>query len=326
MNEPDTLTCPVCPHACRLRPGELGLCAARRHENGVIRALAYGRPCSVALDPMEKKPLYHFFPGTPILSLGMAGCNLRCRNCQNSAISQHGPLDVPGYPLLPEALTGLMREHRTASVAYTYTEPLVAYEYVLDCAQAVRAAGGHNVLVTAAYVQPGPLARLAPFIDAANVDLKSMNPEVYRTNCGAELKPVLEALDVLREAGVHLEITNLVIPGLNDRDEDLRLVARTVRDRLGSDIPLHVSRFFPCHELAHLPPTPETTLYRAAELAQAEGLHHVYVGNVRHDNTRTLCAVCRTTLLIRSGFHVLSNHLTPQGACPDCNTPLYGRF
>ena len=322
----DRLTCPICPHACRLRPGHVGLCRARQHTDGRIVALGYGRPCSVAVDPMEKKPLYHFFPGTGILSLGMAGCNLRCKNCQNSAISQRGPLDVPACELPVEALAPLMHEQGVVSVAYTYTEPLVAYEYVRDCAEAVRAAGGRNVLVSAAYVQPEPLRRLAPLLDAANVDLKSPNAAFYRSNCRADLAPVLESLTILREAGVSLEITNLVIPGLNDGQDDIERLIATVQERLGNETPLHFSRFFPCHELAHLPPTPEATLFDAADAARRHGLHHVYVGNVRNEATRTLCSGCGTELLVRTGYTVRRNSLTPEGSCPECGVRLYGRF
>ncbi len=292
--------------------------------NGQIVSLAYGKPCSVAIDPMEKKPLYHFFPGTPILSLGMAGCNLRCANCQNSSISQKSPEQVPHANLPPDALPHVMKQHKVASVAYTYTEPLVAYEYVLDCAKNVKHAGGYNVLVTAAYVQEKALQELIPYIDAANVDLKSIDPAMYQTNCKATLEPVLAALRLLHEAGVHLEITNLVIPSYNDTTKAIQRLVEEVAS-LSTHIPLHFSRFFPCHKLAHLPVTPEETLFTAANIAKTYGLHHVYVGNVQRESTKTLCPKCQTPLIVRAGF-TLAHNVVAHGGCPTCQSPLYGRF
>ena len=323
--QPARSACPVCPRHCTLAPGETGSCHARRNDNGLIVAASRNRVCALALDPIEKKPLFHFYPGTEILSLGMAGCNLHCLNCQNASISQCAPDALPSRRLTPDGLVDLLHETGAPCVAYTYTEPLVAPEYVLDCARAVRAAGGRNVLVTAAWVEPDTLTPLLPFIDAANVDIKSMRDTFYRTNCGATLAPVLDAIRQMRAANLHLEITNLLIPGRNDSPEELQDLIRFVRDELGTETPLHFSRFFPRHRLATLPPTPEATLDAARQQALAGGLHHVYLGNTTRAEV-TRCAAWGAPLIRRDGFAVVFNRLAQGGRCPDCNTPLYGRF
>ena len=323
--ETDRVVCPVCPRHCQLAPGETGACHARRNEHGRIVATSRGKVCALALDPIEKKPLFHFYPGTAIVSLGMAGCNLHCLNCQNASISQCAPDALPSRALTPDSLVTLLHETGVSLVAYTYTEPLVAPEYVLDCARAVRAAGGRNVLVTAAWVEPTTLAPLLPFIDAANVDIKSMRDAFYRTNCKASLAPVLDALRQMHAAGLHLEITNLLIPGRNDSPEERNDLICFVRDELGAETPLHFSRFFPRHRLTTLPPTPETTLTAAKEQALAGGLRHVYLGNTAHGEL-TRCAACDAPLILREGFTVVFNRLVQGGRCPDCNALLYGRF
>ena len=317
--------CWLCPHACRLQAGEIGFCHARQNVAGKIVPLARNRPCTIAVDPIEKKPLYHFYPGSDALSLGMAGCNLHCRNCQNAGISQTGPLQIPFYDLTPEALVALLLQRGIRTVAYTYTEPLVAFEYVLECAARVREAGGLNVLVSAAYVRPEPLLQLLPFLDAANIDLKSMSDTFYRSNCAASLSPVLDAVRLFRTFPICLEITNLVIPGLNDSRQDLCELSRFVHDELGAETPVHFSRFFPQHLLAGLPPTPLETLHAAEDIARAQGLQHVYLGNLAHEAI-TCCTGCGYPLLIRKGYQVVLNRVTAAGTCPVCQTPLYGSF
>ena len=318
------VSCGICPRKCHLAEGAVGDCQARRNVGGRIVPLAYGRPCAVALDPIEKKPLFHFLPGATALSLGMAGCNLHCRNCQNADISQASPTEIPAENLPPDALVSLMDRTETRVVAYTYTEPFVAFEYVRDCARAVRATGGFNVLVSAGYVNPGPLAELIPHLDAANIDLKTMSDEGYHTMCGARRDPVLETLRALARSPVILEVTNLVIPGFNDAERDLADWCAFVADDLGVDVPVHFSRFFPRHRLADRPPTPLATLRRAAEIARDHGLRNVYCGNV-DDEAVTLCPVCGTDLIRRVGFTVLSNALV-NGRCHACGQKIYGRF
>ncbi len=320
----EAVVCTLCPHHCALEEGRTGFCRARANIGGSVKPLAYGRPCSIAMDPMEKKPLFHFFPGETILSLGSGGCNLHCRNCQNASISQVSPLDLPMRTLPPEKLPSLMRANGTRHAAYTYNEPLVAYEYVLDCARAVKGSGGSNVLVSAAYIEKGPLAALLPFIDAANIDLKAYSDSFYRANCGASLAPVLEALRLMRRFPVSLEVTNLLIPTLNDSPEGIAALSRFVRDELGAETPLHFSRFFPRHKLSHLTETPEKAVTMAVEIARAEGLKHVYRGNSSMEND-TCCASCGEHLIVRSRYAIVQNKLQ-NGRCPSCGAPLYGRF
>lgn len=320
----EAVVCTLCPHHCALEEGRTGFCRARANIGGSVKPLAYGRPCSIAMDPMEKKPLFHFFPGETILSLGSGGCNLHCRNCQNASISQVSPLRLPMRDLPPKKLPALMRANGTRHVAYTYNEPLVAYEYVLDCARAVKESGGCNVLVSAAYIERKPLEVLLPFIDAANIDLKAYSDQFYRSNCGASLAPVLESLKLIRKFPVSLEVTNLLIPTLNDSPEIIASLARFVRNELGEETPLHFSRFFPCHQLAHLPETPEVLVTRAVEIARAEGLKHVYRGNSCYDDD-TCCVSCGAHLIARRRYAIISNNLE-NGRCPACGAPMYGRF
>lgn len=323
--EKDAVVCGLCPRACRLRLGETGACRVRMNLGGKIRSVTYGRPCAVHVDPIEKKPLFHFLPGTAVLSLGTIGCNLRCLNCQNWEISQSGMADQPANELMPADVPALAARHETPSVAYTYTEPLMHYEYTRDCCEAVRAAGLRNVLVTAAYVNPGPAAAIARLIDAANVDIKSMSDDFYREICGAELAPVLRAVTVMKEEGVHLEITNLVIPTLNDSDDMLTRLSDWVVRNLGAETPVHFSRFFPQYRLVHLPPTPVETLRRAAAAAAAAGLRHVYIGNVSGDDGEedTRCPQCDGVVIRRRRYRVERNRLAA-GACPDCGRKVAG--
>ncbi|MDD5707829.1 MAG: AmmeMemoRadiSam system radical SAM enzyme [Kiritimatiellae bacterium] len=316
--------CGLCPHGCLIEPEGRGLCRVRVNVGGKLRSVTYGRPCAINVDPIEKKPLLHFLPGTDILSIATVGCNLRCLNCQNWEISQGLPEEIPAHELAPADLPALAARHHTPSVAYTYTEPLVFYEYTRDCCRAARQEGLRNVLVTAAYINPAPLRALAPLVDAANVDIKAMSETFYGDVCGATLAPVLKAICVMRDAGVHLEITNLVIPTLNDSERMLRDLAVWVRGELGAETPLHFSRFFPKHRMTHLPPTPPATLLLARDLARAEGLKHVYVGNVEVEGGEdTCCAGCGRTLIRRRQYSVLSNEIA-DGKCPKCGYAAKG--
>lgn len=319
-----TVTCGICPKACRIEPGFSGECRVRVNREGTLHAVTYGRPCSIHVDPIEKKPLFHVAPGAPILSVATAGCNLHCSNCQNWQISQGNPEELEAYDLMPAALPDLARRHGCEWVAYTYTEPLVYYEYTYDCCVQAHEAGLRNVLVTAAYVNRGPLARLCPVVSAANVDIKALSDPFYRDVCDASLDPVLKAIVQMKAAGVFLEITNLVIPTLNDSDELLLALCRWVRTHLGAETPLHFSRFFPQHRMTHLPPTPEATLQHARELARAEGLKHVYLGNVRtRDGETTRCPSCDAIAIERERYVVVANRLDA-GRCQACGTLLAG--
>jgi len=293
--------------------------------DGRLVAATYARPCAVHVDPMEKKPLFHFFPGEPILSLATVGCNLHCKYCQNADISQANPEDVTAYELPPSALAPLAAKQGCRHVAYTYTEPLVFYEYTRDCCKAARAAGLRNVLVTAGYICEEPLRALLPDVDAANVDIKAMSDPFYREVCAATLEPVLRTIQVMREMGVHVEVTNLVVPTLNDSDELFGRLADWICAKAGDEVPLHVSRFFPRFRMTHLPPTPVETLLRAREIARRNGLKHVYVGNAEvEDGDTTFCAKCGARLVVRERYVVRENRLAATGACPACGHKPYG--
>lgn len=316
--------CELCPKGCVIAPGQSGDCRIRVNLDGTLCAVTYGFPCSVHVDPMEKKPLFHFLPGTAILSLATVGCNLHCKNCQNWEISQRNPEETEASPLPPEAIPPLARRTGCRSVAYTYTEPMVFYEYTLDSCIRVREAGLKNVLVTAGYINPKPLRELCRYVDAANIDLKAFSDSFYRDICGGTLQPVLDTLVLTKSLGVEVEVTNLVIPTLNDRDEDLAALCRWVKRELGPETPLHFSRFFPHYRMRHLPPTPADTLVRARDLARAEGLQYVYVGNILiEEGATTFCPGCGTPLVRRSQYVILSNRVR-NGRCPDCGWAIYG--
>jgi pyruvate formate lyase activating enzyme len=293
--------------------------------DGRLVAATYARPCAVHVDPMEKKPLFHFFPGAPILSVGSAGCNLHCQNCQNADISQGNPEDITAYDLPPDQVPALAKKHGCRHVAYTYNEPLVNYEYTRDCCIAAHGAGLRNVLVTAGYANEKPLAALLPHVDAANVDIKGFSETFYREICDGALAPVLRSVLQMRDAGVHVEVTNLVIPALNDGDAMVDGLCAWLREQAGAEIPLHVSRFFPSFRMTHLPPTPVATLLRVRERAQRAGLKHVYVGNAEvQDGDDTFCAGCGGRLIARQRYVVTANRVTAGGACPDCGKDVYG--
>jgi pyruvate formate lyase activating enzyme len=316
--------CKLCPKSCVIEPGQSGECRVRVNVGGKLLAVTYGHPCAVHVDPVEKKPLFHFLPGTGILSIATVGCNLHCKFCQNWEISQANPEDTPAAELPPEQVARLATQADCRSVAYTYTEPLVFYEYTLDSCRHVRQAGLRNVLVTAGYANEKPWRRLCEFVDAANIDLKAFSEEFYRDICGATLKPVLNAMVVSKSLGVEVEVTNLIVPTLNDSDKLLRDLSRWMVQNLGRETPLHFSRFFPHFQMKNLPPTSAETLDRAKQIAESEGLHHVYIGNItRPGGEDTFCPGCRKTLVRRRGFFVLENRIQA-GRCPDCQQEIYG--
>ena len=272
--------CQLCPHHCRIADGKTGLCRSRRNQGGVLVSEVYAKPCALAIDPVEKKPLYHFHPGTQCLSIACTGCNFRCLNCQNHDISQVAPTEADYYNLSPEAVVALCLKHHCPGIAYTYTEPLTYIEYITDTARLAKDAGLWNILVTAGYVCPEPLADLLPFLDAANVDLKSFSDDLYQRVSGGHLQPVLDTILAMRDAGVWIEITNLVIPGVNDDMEMIRRMCRWLVANGLAEAPLHFSRFFPRYKMLQTPPTPVHTLKAAKHIAVEEGIHHVYLGNI----------------------------------------------
>jgi pyruvate formate lyase activating enzyme len=309
---------------CLIEPGQSGECRVRINIDGVLRTVVYGFPCSIHVDPVEKKPLFHFLPGTPILSIATVGCNLHCRNCQNWEISQANPEDSEAAFCPPQRLVELTQRERCPSLAYTYTDPIVYYEYTCDTARLAHDKGIRNVLVTAGYISPEPWKRLLEFVDAANIDLKGMTDKFYREVCSGTLKPVQDALVMAKAAGVMVEVTNLIIPTLNDKPEDIGELVRWIRANLGSDTPIHFSRFFPRHQMLHLPPTPAQTLDVARQIAMSEGLNYVYIGNISSKaGQNTYCPACKSLLIERSGYTILQNRLS-DGHCPDCSTEIYG--
>lgn len=272
--------CTLCPHHCRIAEGKTGICRSRRNQGGVLVSEVYGIPCALAIDPIEKKPLYRFHPGTTCLSLACTGCNFRCLNCQNHDISQVALTDVSHYELSPEDVIALCQKHHCPGIAYTYTEPLTYLEYIIDCARLAHEAGLWNILVTAGYVCQEPLADLLPYLDAANVDLKSFSDDIYNKVSGGHLQPVLDTILAMKQAGVWVEITNLVIPGVNDDMDMIRQMCRWLNEKGLAEAPLHFSRFFPRYKMQDTPPTPIATLKAAKRVAEDEGIKFVYLGNV----------------------------------------------
>ncbi|MBR2238682.1 MAG: AmmeMemoRadiSam system radical SAM enzyme [Prevotella sp.] len=275
-----TVECLLCPHHCRIANGRTGRCGSRRNHDGVLVSEVYAKPCALAIDPVEKKPLYHFHPGTTCLSIACTGCNFRCLNCQNHDISQAKPEEVNHYELTPEDIVALCLKHRCPGIAYTYTEPLTYIEYITDTARLAHEAGLWNILVTAGYVCQEPLAEFLPYLDAANIDLKSFSDDIYQHVSGGHLQPVLDTILAMRDAGVWIELTNLVIPGVNDDMQMIRQMCRWIADNGLADNPLHFSRFFPRYKLQNISPTPVKTLKEAQRIALEEGIKHVYLGNV----------------------------------------------
>jgi len=292
----------------------------------VLRTVVYGYPCSIHIDPVEKKPLFHFLPGSSILSIATVGCNLHCKNCQNWEISQANPEDgnVPAYNCPPERLVAEANKYQCPSLAYTYTDPIVYYEYTYDSAKLAHEAGIRNVLVTAGYINEQPWKKLLQHIDAANIDLKAITEDFYREVCSATLKPVQNALIMAKASEILVEVTNLVIPTLNDEPEQMRELARWIKMNLGADTPLHFSGFYPRYQMRNLPATSLRTLETARKIAMNEGLNYVYIGNVASkEGQNTYCPGCKKLLIERSGYTILQNRLR-RGRCPDCSKEIYG--
>ena len=319
--------CGVCAHRCLVRPGRTGICGVRENRDGVLYSTAYGAAVAVALDPIEKKPLFHVAPGSQAYSLATAGCPFHCVFCQNWEIAQGPRLGQrpPARSLPPERAVADAVAQGARSIAYTYVEPTVFLEYALAIARRARAAGLLNLFITDGYATPEAIDLLATVLDAANVDLKGFDDAFYRKRCGARLAHVLEALEGYRRAGVWLEVTTLVIPGENDDPAELRELTAWIVEHLGAETPWHVSRFFPAFRMQDRPPTPLETLRRTAEIGREAGLHHVYVGNAPELGMEdTHCAGCGTLLLARRGYRTI-RRLADDGTCPTCRRPLVGR-
>lgn len=320
--------CDVCPRGCRMHEGQRGLCFVRGNEAGSVKLFTYGRSSGFCIDPIEKKPLNHFLPGSSVLSFGTAGCNLACKFCQNWDMSKSRAMDTLAETASPAALAAAAARLGCASIAYTYNDPTVFMEYAIDVAAAARDRGVRSVAVTAGYISPEPRAEFFQHMDAANIDLKGFTEDFYRKVCGGELGAVLETLEyVHRETRVWLEVTTLLIPGLNDSDRELESMCSWFAEHLGCEVPLHFTAFHPDWKMRDVPPTPFATLQRARRIALKNGLRYVYTGNVRDpEGGSTWCHGCGARLIEREGYRIGHWGLTPTGRCAQCGTACAGVF
>jgi len=325
--EDNKVRCRLCRHGCTVSPGKTGICAVRINEGGELYTLVYDRVAAASADPIEKKPLFHFYPGSLAFSVSTMGCNFSCRHCQNASLSktpsETGVID--GRALSPQKIVERALSSGCRSISYTYTEPTIFAELALETARLAHSEGLANNFVTNGYQSPGMVAEMKGLIDAANVDLKSFSPHFYKEICGARLDGVIDTIHLLHEAGLWLEITTLVIPTKNDSDEDLRDVARFIAG-LDRNIPWHVSRFHPAYLMTGLPPTPASTLFRAREIGLEEGLRYVYTGNIPGQGGEdTHCPGCDALLIERKGFSLGRNRVR-KSRCPDCGGAVAGVF
>lgn len=323
-HDPKTIRCLLCAQRCDIRVGERGKCRARMNVKGELRSLVYGRPAAVHVDPIEKKPFYHFLPGTTALSFGTSGCPLHCRFCQNWELSQSTPGDLEAPFTTPWEMADAAASRRLPVIAFTYNEPTVFTEYLLDVAQAARSRGVRSVMVSCGFANEAPLADICNALAAVKIDLKGYSEEFYRTVCRAELQPVLRSIRQVARSGRHLELVNLVVPTLNDSRKSLTDLAAFVAGELGPDVPVHFTRFHPDYQLLNLPPTPVATLELAREIAMARGIHYAYVGNVPgHPANHTYCPGCGRIVIERDNFFVTGMHMK-NGACAYCKRPIAG--
>ncbi len=355
----DFVRCTLCPHDCKVAPDRRGACGVRINRGGHLFTLVGNRIVSAEIDPIEKKPLFHFLPGSTACSIATVGCNLRCRFCQNWTISQwpklreladrgeEAPSAVGEHPasewcaekepvdnqwglgteVMPSELVQQAKRAGARTIAYTYTEPTIFYESALETARAASTVGLGNVFVTNGFIALDPLREIAPYLSAANIDLKSFRDSYYKKLCGARLQPVLAAIREYKKLGVWIELTTLLIPGLNDDEKELRDIAYFIKTDLGPDVPWHVSRFFPAYKMVHWRETPTRSLLRARDVGREVGLRHVYLGNMPQDKgaENTICPGCETVVIQRCGFAVVANQLQA-GRCPNCSHFVAGRW
>ncbi|MBI4824392.1 MAG: AmmeMemoRadiSam system radical SAM enzyme [Nitrospirae bacterium] len=315
--------CELCPTECVLAEYEVGGCRVRINKGGVLYSLVYGKPCAVHVDPIEKKPFYHFLPATTAFSIATVGCVLGCKFCQNWQISQAKPEEADFYEIPPEEVVRQAISYKSKSICYTYTEPTVFYEYMLDIAVIAKKYGIKNTIHTCGYIKEKPLRELARHLDASDVDLKAFTEDFYGRICGGRLKPVLDSIVTLKDEGVWLELTNLIIPSLNDSMDEIKEMSRWILKNVGPDTPVHFSRFFPYYKLKDLPPTPPETLDNARKTAMDVGLRYVYIGNIRSTSENTSCHNCKRLLIERHGYFVAQNNIV-KGRCKFCNVSIPG--
>ena len=316
--------CQLCPNECNVKKDDPGDCRTRIAEDGKLYSIAYGNPCAVHVDPIEKKPLYHFLPETKAFSIATAGCNLACLNCQNWQISQKSPKDTRNYQLMPESVVSKAAENNCKSIAYTYSEPIVFYEYMYDSAKLAKEQGIKNVMITAGFINEKPLRSLCKYIDAANIDLKSFSNDIYmRLNAG-DLDTVLNTIKVMKEEGVWVEITNLIVPDWTDDMDMIEEMCNWLYDNGFEDTPLHFSRFTPLYKLKHLPPTPASKLNEARKIALSAGLKYVYIGNLPgNEGEDTFCPNCQEKIINRRGFYITKKNIS-NGKCGNCGEEIAG--
>jgi pyruvate formate lyase activating enzyme len=318
------IMCRICPNECVLKEGEVSKCNNRIVHDSKLYTMAYGNPCSVNVDPVEKKPLYHFYPGSRAYSFATAGCNLVCLNCQNWTISQTSPDKTRNYDLMPEKAVNEAIKNNCKSIAYTYSEPVTFYEYTYETAILAKKSGVKNIVKSNGYINPEPLKKLCSVIDAANIDLKSFNDSTYLKLSGAKLQPVLDSLKIYKDSGVWLEITNLIVPTWTDKTDEIGKMCKWLSDNGFKDTPLHFSRFFPTHRLEQLPPTPVETLENAVRIANGEGIKFVYTGNVPgSEKSDTMCPSCGNKVIARQGYRITLNDIS-NGKCNKCNSKIDG--
>ncbi|MGF1727024.1 AmmeMemoRadiSam system radical SAM enzyme [Photobacterium nomapromontoriensis] len=322
------VVCDLCPRHCRLREGKRGACFIRQAKEGEIVLLSYGRSSGFCIDPIEKKPLNHFYPGSSVLSFGTAGCNLGCKFCQNWNISKSRQIDTLGSTAMPEQLALAAQRYGCDSIAFTYNDPVIFLEYAVDAAKACRELGIHSVAVSAGYICDAPRREFFRYMDAANIDLKAFTERFYHKICSGHLAPVLDTLLYLKhETDVWFEITTLLIPGENDRPQEIDSLTRWVYDHLGPDIPIHFSAFHPDFKMLDTPRTPPETVKMARKMAQDNGLHYAYVGNIfDEEGDSTYCPECGQKVLSRNWYQLGDIHLSDDGKCTYCNYSLPGRF
>ncbi|MCX7927548.1 MAG: AmmeMemoRadiSam system radical SAM enzyme [Candidatus Omnitrophica bacterium] len=318
--------CKLCPRYCIILPGKRGYCRVRENQNGELFALSYGKPVALHVDPIEKKPFFHFFPGTTVLSLATAGCNLHCKFCQNWQISQSSVEELDYQKLTAEEIIRQAKSVHTPSIAFTYTEPTVFFEYMLEIAKKAKEKGFYTCMHSNGYINPEPLRQLAKYLDAANIDLKGFSEQYYSKICEGSLAPVLASLKILKEEGVHLEITNLLISGYNDDRKTLRKMCLWIKEQLGEDTPLHFSRAYPMYKLPGIVPTPVELLEEAQRIAYECGLKYVYIGNVPgHFGEHTVCPECKKIIIKRIGYTIKEMHIK-DGRCAFCRCTIHGRW
>lgn len=320
------IKCLLCPRECIVVKGNRGFCRVRENREGKYYTLVHSNPCAIHIDPIEKKPLFHFLPGTTALSLATAGCNFTCKNCQNWDISQANPDHTINFEAPPERMVNLALEYNTPTIAYTYTEPTVFFEYMLETAKAAKEKGILNMYHSNGFINQKPLLELTPYLDGANIDLKGYSNKFYQDITEGTLYPVLETLKTLKKQGVWLEITNLLIPTKNDSTGMIKDLCQWIKDELGNDTPIHFSRFYPMYKLQNLPPTPIETLKKASEIAHNIGFHYVYIGNVPGiPEENTYCPNCNKIIIERKGYNITSINLI-KNKCKFCKTKIAGRW